>query len=647
MGSTMTTYTNKQTGEVLTSQQYQQRFGTPTFSIPESTSSFGSKVGGVAKDLAKSATESLLVKPAVRTAEAVGRTGLFGQNIKSGYEEMAGTDQNIFGLNVEGVKSGMSGAKQILGEGAETASWLLPGGKAKGVIGSGIKQGIKQGMGLGAASGGLFSGGQALQENKNLGGVASDTALGAGIGAVGGGLIGGAIPTAMAGARGFGDLSKQVSTMARGQAGSQPAKIMQRVARISKGKQAKFEQMAGESVGDYLTKRGIYGNIDDISTKLYDRFTKSKGVADDALAGLKGTFDPPQVKTALKQLMAREIKVSAEGAPSPDISTVANLYSKMDKGGWTMGEINQIKRLFEKNVKVGYLKQNLPDEVAKATNIDSAIRSWQFKQAETLGLKNLPKINKETQLAKQLLDELGREYSGSAGNNAVTLTDWIMLSGGDPTAIGAFLGKKTFSSKTVQSAIAKALNKGKPILGDVGADIGPSQVKALPAPTSGLRSQIGSDAPIKVAPSGSNMEMTSGLGITNLARAKPQSPQSQGKLPQKPLSNSSTDTLGKQAFGGVAGVEKDENGLTFNPEKAALGMAGMAGFTKAIKNIHPGDKKLATNVIDQLRIGGGFAKMSKRMYEEFSHLAKKWGISENSSPGTIANQLETVISKKK
>lgn len=264
-----------------------------------------------------------------------------------------------------------------------------------------------------------------------------------------------------------------------------PENIMQRVARISKAKQAKFEATAGESVGKYLTKRGIFGNVDEISTKLYDRFSKSKNTADEALATLKGTFDPAPVKTALSELLGRESRVSTPGAPSPILGRVEQLYAKLNREGLTMAEINEVKRLFESSVKLDYLKQNLPESVARANNIDDAIRNWQFKQAETLGLKNLPQINRETRLARQLLNDIGQEYAGSAGNNAFSLTDYILLAGGDPTAIATFLTKKTLSSKGVQSFIAKKLNKGKETVGDVKADLGTSQIPQLSSPKTG------------------------------------------------------------------------------------------------------------------------------------------------------------------
>lgn len=286
-----------------------------------------------------------------------------------------------------------------------------------------------------------------------------------------------------------------------------PANIMQRVARIPKGAQADFQKLAGESVGEYLAKRDIFGNVDTITEKLFNRFKQSKNTADEALAGLTGTFEPSPVKTALEELLAREKRVSAQGAPSPNLARTQELINKFDTQGLTMQEINEAKRLYESNVKLDFSKLINPEGVARANNIDNAIRTWQFSKAEELGLKNLPAINKETQLAKNLLDSLGKEYYGAAGNNLVGLTDWVVLSGGDPTAMGSFLVKKIFSDKSVQSAVAKYLNKGKAVMGDVKADIGTSRVKQLPAPTTNFRTQTPTGKTIKVPEKGKNIDV--------------------------------------------------------------------------------------------------------------------------------------------
>lgn len=415
------------------------------------------KQDGFLKSLIKDPIKTLLIKPADRFAEVIGRTGILGNKIKTGYEEMSekGDARSYGGIEVEAQKGGVEGAKQIIGDSLKTASYLYGGGAAPQVIQSGVRGKVVssavQGAKTGAVTGGAYSAGESLQENNPFGKVLSDTVSGALAGGVTGLAIGGALPLPK--------LTKKTAQNA-----FSPSSIMQRVARISKTKQAKFEQTAGESVGEYLSKRGIYGDVEDVSKKLYDRFAASKGEADKALASLPGKYKAKPVETALSELFARETRVSSPGALSKDFKRVRELKNKYQSEGLDMSEINEVKRLYEKNIRLDFVKQNIPEGVAKSTNLDNALREWQFGQAERLGLKNLPEINRETRLAKQLLDDLGVEYSGSAGNNAVSLSDWVVLSGGDPTAVASFLVKKGFSSKKVQSGLAKLLGK-KPTIG--------------------------------------------------------------------------------------------------------------------------------------------------------------------------------------
>lgn len=241
-----------------------------------------------------------------------------------------------------------------------------------------------------------------------------------------------------------------------------PANIMQRVARVNPTQQVKFKDMAGQTVGEYLTDRKIFGSSEEVAQKLVDTFQKSKKMADDSLATLKGQFKPAPIKTAIDDLMKKEVSISTKGALSKDLKKVMQWKNKMQKDGLTMSEINDVKRLYERNVKLDFVKQNLPDGVKKANTIDDAIRQWQVGKAEELGLSNLPEINKETQLARMLADALGKKIAGSEANNAVSLTDWIMLSGGDPTAIGGYIGKRALSSSKLQSKVAEFSAKNKP-----------------------------------------------------------------------------------------------------------------------------------------------------------------------------------------
>ena len=252
-------------------------------------------------------------------------------------------------------------------------------------------------------------------------------------------------------------INEGVQTVKNVRTGKTSADIMQRVARIPAQQQAKFQERAGESVGEYLTKRGIYGNGDEITEQLVKRVQSSKGEVDTALAKLEGVNKFEPVKTALDDLLARETRISSPGANSRDLQRVQQLATKHDKIGLTMEEINEAKRLYERNVKLDFLKSQNTEGVARANNIDDAIRQWQLKQADKQGFKNLGELNRETYLAKQLANELGKDLAAKAGNNSISITDWILLAGGDPRAIGAFGVKRLFSAKKVQSGIAQML----------------------------------------------------------------------------------------------------------------------------------------------------------------------------------------------
>ena len=254
--------------------------------------------------------------------------------------------------------------------------------------------------------------------------------------------------------------------------GLNPSDIMQRVARISKGKQANFEGLAKESIGEYLVNRGIFGNIDSISTQLFSRFNTSRISVDKAFASLEGTHKVASVGNMLKQLLAKQEAISTTGAVSRNLEKVKALSKKNTGEGLTMTEINEVKRLFERDVRLDFVKENLPDKVAAANTLDDAVRQWQRTKASELGVKNLVEMNRETQLAKQLLDDLGKEYAGAAGNNAVTLTDWIVISGGTPANLGGFLAKKALSSKGIMAKVAERLSPKEPKVGLPKAEFG-------------------------------------------------------------------------------------------------------------------------------------------------------------------------------
>lgn len=234
--------------------------------------------------------------------------------------------------------------------------------------------------------------------------------------------------------------------------------IMNKVARLTPTQARKFEQLTGKTHGQYLTETGNFGTPDEIVRRESEKFAQSLKSVDDTLSQLDGEFTDGIIDDVLNELQEKAVATSTKNVKSPYLDRVNELMAKNTESGLSMSEINELKRLYERNVKLGYNKLVDAEKIQRATNLDNALREWQILKAEELGFENLRDLNKQTQASKQLINSLGDQLIGQTGLNDVTLTDWIMLSGGDPTAVGGLLTKKFFSSKKVQSKIAEWLN---------------------------------------------------------------------------------------------------------------------------------------------------------------------------------------------
>ena len=434
-----------------------QYITTPT---PSEERTLGSKVKSGLKSVYKAVAEpvaNLIARPGQAVLSAMGKEVPTGE---------------FLGLNITAPKT----AKDVIGDvgrGLETVALGIGGGAvadiAKAGVKGAIKQGAIQGAKQGAIAGGMTGLGQGLQGELTPEEIAKSTLQGTLIGGVTGGVLGGGIPAVGAVAQKTAQVAKKGTQLVTKtgketvESIAKPANIMQRVARVDPTQQVKFKEASGETIGEYLTNRKIFGNTEEVITKVVDRFKQSKNQADEALAKLTGVYKPTPVKTVLNDLFTKEKNISSPGALSSDFKRVLSLKNKFDREGLTMSEINEVKRLYERNVKLDFMKQNLPEGVKKANTLDDALRKWQFTQAEKLGLKNLPELNKETRSAKMLADALAKKYGKEQANNAVSLTDWIVLTGADPaTAVSQYLVKKIFSSKGLQSKIAQKLSKKVP-----------------------------------------------------------------------------------------------------------------------------------------------------------------------------------------
>lgn len=475
-GSTSTASTQT-TPVKMTRAEYQAKYGAVP---PLASTTQEPQQEGLLKVLAKSIVSpiaTLAARPVQLGAEVLGASA---EDVNKATKKIAGdwvapvpqTGADVMkdvGRGFETVSLGVGGALPKLGAGAlgktalgkavqtvakplATAPGAIP--VAKGAIDErSLAQLAKEGAGIGAKGGTTFGAGQGMEQTGDL----SQAIPGAVTGGLAGLAGGVAVPLALRGATKITGVAKEPSRIL-----PKPENIMNRVARLTPTDAAKFKKMTGESHGSYLSKTGNFNSPEDIVSNEYNKFVSSKNSVDDTFSKLPGTYKDSSVGQAITELTTREKRIGFSGGDSARINELATKYKK---SGLSMSEINEVKRLFEKNVKLDFLKGNVPEGIEKSNRIDNAIRTWQFDKAEKLGFKNLKEMNKQTQASKFIVDSLGKQLTGRSGNEAISITDWIMLSGGDTTAIAGLAAKKLFGNKKFQAGIANILTPSSKIEG--------------------------------------------------------------------------------------------------------------------------------------------------------------------------------------
>src|SRR3990167_2276956 len=410
--------------------------------------------------------------------------GMFDDGLKAGEDFKGRTWKQIAG--------------DVAGVGLDVGLTLSGLGTVKALKGLSAGQKVLKGATTGAKYGTAYGAVGGAQEDKSVLGIAGSAALGG----ITGGILGGGLTLAGVGA------GKTISAVKeRGAKGllPDPKKIMNRVTRLTPNQANNFKKLAGESHGSYLSRTGNFGTPQQIVENEAVKFANSLNQVDDALAKLPGNHKSQYLDIVLNDLVKRESQI---GVKSPQTAIVNQLFQKNKAVGLTMSESNIVKRLYERTVKFGYMKEQNAIGIARSTRLDNALRDWQFSKAKELGLKNLDKLNKQTQLSKFIVDKLGSQIGGKTGNQAISLTDWIVLSGGDPTAISAFFAKKFFGNKGIQAGFAKTL-AGKPE-GAITAQTGKGQ-SLLGMPKGYIsevspRSVVGSGKTIPIPPKGRVLE---------------------------------------------------------------------------------------------------------------------------------------------
>ncbi len=233
--------------------------------------------------------------------------------------------------------------------------------------------------------------------------------------------------------------------------------LIANVNRINPIKRQEFKLQQGVSEEEWLRTRGIIGTREKTVTQLVNNYKAIKQNVDEAIDKIPGTYRDDRVTK-----VAEDSLEFAKNVESPEISRINELTQKAKGIGLTTSEINEIKRFYERNIKVGYLKDptKTAEAVQKATNRDASIREFLFEVADKNGFTNLRQLNKEIQANRFLADEIAGKMEGQNANNLMSLTDWIVASPAvvsDPSFIAGFIGKKLVSTESVRAFAAKVL----------------------------------------------------------------------------------------------------------------------------------------------------------------------------------------------
>lgn len=424
----------------------------------------GSKVEpkeSLLKRIVKEPIEALVVRPVARTTEALGRVGVFGENIQRGYEEMADTGQQLDTIagkyNIAGVKTGMDAVKQIGGEALESASYIpitrVAGGVLQATRGGAVSN-IMRTLGRESAFGaGAYTLGEQLQEGEvNPSELAKNIVLGYGLGAglgIGSNILGRVARATRRGATTAGKSLKEVVNKASGVKGGLTSNIKRNIRNITQevaeeqavrtrlATQPKAIKVFEETGSDNFIK-AIENTASDLDLKAKAKILEKAeqrilGTAGDDLPRIVIAEDyiAPRVKAIQKRASEVGAKIGSYAEKTDIVKTDAildTIVQEADKAGITIKFNNKTKQ-FRVTPKAGIAGV----DTQKINTFENILKGFGKNEERTVGQlhasrKNLSDLTKRTDSAQELfspggaVDNIRRKISETIGDEYLSLT---------------------------------------------------------------------------------------------------------------------------------------------------------------------------------------------------------------------------------
>ena len=238
------------------------------------------------------------------------------------------------------------------------------------------------------------------------------------------------------------------------------ANISTRANRFNALDEQKFMDATWETPGQFATSRWMTKVWPKAVDEAVQNFEKSKAEADNAFWKIEWNFRYNGKWEDLVNTMISDLDKRLKNVKSPEAPKIEELKNKYENEWLSMSEINDLKRIYARNFKYSF--QEMGSEPAmRSTNLQNALREWQFWVAKDNWLSNIAEINKNTQGWKMFADSLAKKLDRSWANNQFWLTDWIALAWWTPANIALFLGKQWLSSNFIKEKAIKTFSKQK------------------------------------------------------------------------------------------------------------------------------------------------------------------------------------------
>lgn len=298
--------------------------------------------------------------------------------------------------------------KEIIGSGANVVMNMFTPGAFKGGAGSVIAKNAALGSGFGLGSG--------LEQNRDTSGIIGST--------VGGGLIGAGIGVA-----------GRVAKIAKDFVGTTaPEWMMNNAVRPALQEIKKNVKYGGETLGKQLLDEGVAGTPKKLMELSSHTIDKLEDELQSTLADSAGQIKREQIIPYVKDLVER--KAGTPGMAG-DVKRIQNIIESIPDS-MTLKEANVMKRRIYKELDdVSYkLDAKLSTKASTLKDIAKGLKS---EIENAVGDDTVKEINRKLSIYGKLNESMVDKISREMRNNGISLTDAVLLAGGDTTSILALL----------------------------------------------------------------------------------------------------------------------------------------------------------------------------------------------------------------